>query len=254
MKDLIKKLLREGLEGNNESLRDFYNRFKQENSNPEFLEKSFKNPDFELRLTHEGGVKEHYYHYGQPNRCETNTFNFLKRLVERNDHRFYPVSGWVFLESTAYYEHFWVYDAVNDMFLDVTPMNGDLPYAYGGVINYNINDEIKDADNVFDVDFLKGKAHSSLYAKCETNPSTPKLDTYKKSTDSDEKKLFNYIAKSPEYSELNDLIKQRHIENFNELKSMIPRLNNYLETVRNNREFNLYTKLIKQIEALDKKI
>jgi hypothetical protein len=248
MKSLIKQLLRESL--NKESLTDFYNRFKQTNPNPNFLDNNFKNPNFDLRLTDEGGVKSYNFNHGEYNKCEKNTFLFIKNMVSKNDHRFFPVSGWAFMESTTYFEHFWVYDAVNDMFLDVTPMHGNLPYAYGGVVNYNINDNILNANNVFDVPFLKGKHGSSLYSDCEINISKPKLNKYQQSNNNSEERLFNYINTSSKYSDLNQFIKDNGINSLSELKSKINVLNKKLETVRNNREFDLYTKIINQIEAL----
>ena len=252
MKYVIKKLLRENLE--RETLNGFYNRFKQTNSNPNFLDNNFKNPDFELRLVNEGGVKFINFGQGEKNKCETNSFKFIKQMVMSNDHRYYPVSGWAFMKSTTYFEHFWVYDAVNDMFVDVTPLEGEYPYAYGGVINKNINDEILNAKSVFDIDFFKGKVASSLYASCEANKSNPKLDSFKTSGDSYESRLFNYISKTEKYSELNKFIQDNNINSVTELKSLLPRLEDKMMSVRNNREYNLYNTLIDQIKALQHNI
>lgn len=250
MKEKIKKLLRESLNLlTEENLEAFYNRFKQNNPNPEFLDNHFKNPDFELRLVSEGGVKFIDFGQSQRNKCETNSFKFIKTMVESNDHRYYPVSGWAFMESTTYFEHFWVYDAVNDMFVDVSPLEGDYPYAYGGVINKNINDEIMNADSVFDIGFFKGKAGSSLYASCETNPSNPKLDSHKVSKDSYDSKLFNYIANTPKYSDLNKLIQGANVSNLEQLKSLVPDLKKGLMNARSNRDYDLFNNLIQQINA-----
>jgi len=250
MKSLIRTLLRENL--NEEDLKGFYNRFKQSNSNPNFLDNHFKNSEFELRLTSEGGVKIVKFNQGERNKCETNSFKFIKTMVEANDHRYYPVSGWAFMESTTYFEHFWVYDSVNDMFMDVTPLEGELPYAYGGVINKNINDEILNAKSVFDVSFFRGKVSSSLYADCELNTSTPKTDSYKTSNDSYDSKLFDFISKNQKYQDLNDLIKNEGISDLIELKALLPKLERAMSVVRNNREYSLYDKLIQQIKSLTK--
>jgi hypothetical protein len=225
MKDKIKKLLREGLEIlSEENLKGFYNRFKETNSNPNFIEQHFKNTNFELRLVSEGGVKFIDFGQSERNRCETNSFKFIKKMIDSNDHRYYPVSGWAFMESTTYFEHFWVYDAVNDMFIDISPLEGKYPYAYGGVINKNINDEIMNAESVFDVSFFKGKAASSLYASCETSPSNPKLDSYKTSSDSYDSRLFKFISTNPKYSDLNKLIQGANVSNLEDLKTLIPDL------------------------------
>jgi hypothetical protein len=252
MKRLIKKLLRENLNG--ENLRDFYNRFKQTNTNPNFLENNFKNPNFELRLTNEGGVKMVNFNQAESNRCETNSFKFVKTMIQNDDHRFYPVSGWAFMKSTTYFEHFWVYDAVNNMFLDVTPLNGEVPYAYGGVINKDINDEIMDAESVFDVSFFKGKTSSSLYSNCESKPSIPKIDSFSSSKKSYDSKLFDYIAKNSKYHDLNELIKNNNISNLHELVKLLPKLKESMMQVRNNKEYNLYDKLIRQIKSLMKEV
>lgn len=249
MKEKIKRLLREGL--NKETLKNFYDRFKETNSNPTFLSNNFKNPNFELRLVSEGGVKFVDFDKGERNKCETNTFSFVKAMVEANDHRYYPVSGWAFMKSTTYFEHFWVYDAVNDMFIDVTPLEGEHPYAYGGVINKMINDDIMNADSVFDVSFFRGKTTSSLYANCETNVSNPKLDSHKHSKDSYESKLFKYIANTSKYSDLNNLIQSSNISSLEDLKRVLPDLKNSMINSRNNRDFDLFNKLIQQINVIN---
>lgn len=255
MKVLIKKLLREGLKSlSEENLKDFYNRFKQTNFNSNFIEQHFKNPNFELRLVSEGGVKFVNFDEGERNKCETNSFKFIKSMVKLNDHRYYPVSGWAFMESTTYFEHFWVYDAVNNMFMDISPLIGDKPYAYGGVINKNINDEIMNAEKVFDVSFFKSKGMSTLFASCEANTSNPKLDSYKVSNDSYESKLFNYIANTAKYSNLNNLIKKENISNLEQLKSLLPELENNMDNARSNRDFDLFNELITQINILYKNI
>jgi hypothetical protein len=154
------------------------------------------------------------------------------------------------LESTGYFEHFWVYDVVNDLFLDVTPMRDNtLPYAYGGVINKNINDDIAKADSYQDIKFLLGKAGHSLYANYETNQSNPILDNPTQ-TNSDEERLFKFIEDSPKYQELNDFIKTNNTYSIEELKAQIPKLTQKMETVRTNREWDYFGKLIKQINTL----
>lgn len=251
MENLIRKLLKEELNGYRESPEDFYHRFKEAQNGSTFLDDSFRNPDFEFRLTHEGGVRAHKYDCGMRNKCETNTFNFIRGRVINDDHRYYPVSGWAFMESTTFFEHFWVYDAVNDLFLDVTPMHDNqLPYAYGGVINKNINDEIKNADSYQDVKFLLGKVGSSLFHKFKDKPSNLKLGSFEDGTSNGDSKLFNYISKTPAYSDLNQFIKDYNISDTSELKNYLGKLKDLQLTVRSNREYDYFGKLIKQIQSL----
>lgn len=254
MRQLIKKLLRENL-GNstNETTEEFYNRFEGKNVNPDFLKNSFKNPDFELRMTHDGGVKQYDCSISDYNKCETNTFRFLKNQLQHGVERYYPVSGWAFLPSTTYFEHFWVYDEVTDLFLEITPFkDGKLAYAYGGVINKNVNNDILNANSFSDIDFLRGKTGSSLYQKHMDQPSNPKFDA-KKGVDDTSENMFNYIMKNPNYSELQNYIKSSNIDSIYGLKPHLNRIKNAQETVRNNRDFNYYETLIKQINSILRK-
>lgn len=251
MRKLIKQKLREGLE-KQESLKDFYDRFKKTNENPNFLENNFKNPEFELRLTSEGGVKKMETCYSEKNRCETNTFNIIKQYVKNDDHRYFPVSGWIFLDSTSYYEHFWVYDAVNNLFLEVTPLD-KLGYAYGGVINKNINNEILNAEKYSDVRFLLGKTGHSLYQKHIDNDSKPKLDRYNQSEQTYDEKLFNYINKTPEYESLKIFVNSEGIDNLVDLQRTLPKLKELQSNTRNNRDYDYFDLIIKQINGLIKK-
>lgn len=244
--EIYNKIIKESL--SQESVKDFYDRFNNKRKST-FLIDHFKNPNFELRLTHEGGVKVDDA-CGMYNRCETNTFNFISNKVKNGDHRYFPVSGWAFMESTTYFEHFWVYDAVNDLFLDVTPMHdGKLAYAYGGVINKDINDEIVNAEKFSDVKFLLGKHFTSLYADFIDNESNPKLNSYV-AKDNHEEQLFDFIENSSKYSELSYLIKSTNSYSIKELRLLIPKLKEMMYNVRNNKEYVMYDKLIKQIETI----
>lgn len=245
-KSHLKKIIIESVVDlkNKETVEEFVNRFHNENSNPKFLENHLKVPNFRLELTHDGNVKQKKYHCSLPNKCETNTFIFIKDMVTLNNHRFYPVSGWAFLESTVYYEHFWVYDAAEDIFLDVSPMGNDIPYAYGGVINFKINDDILNAEKYNEIPFLLGKVGHSLYHK---HIDSDKLPITKKQN----KSIFDFIHNTEKYSVLSKFIKERNINSIQELKEYIPKLKDLLLMTRNNRDYEYLDNLIKQIKYFD---
>lgn len=232
-----------------EGVRAFYDRFVAKNQNPEFLNNSFKNPDFELRVVSEGGVKKSDFR-GLPNKCETNTFDFIKQYAKAGSTRFYPVSGWVFLESTTFFEHFWVYDDMEDLFLEVTPV-GDGIVAYGGVINKTINGDIAKADNFYDIEFLKGKHHTSLYSKHMDNKPEPRLNSYKKKTGTKDETIFNYINTSSSFIELKSYLQDKpEVTTVDDLRRESNKLDKALDSVKNSREYNLLYKIESQISRL----
>lgn len=251
MKNIIKQLLREGLlNENNESVEDFYNRFNQIRPDNSFLSDCFKNPDFELRLSHNSGV----IHYNNPiglfNKCETNTFSFIKNRMNNNDNRYFPVAGFAFTEGTAHFEHFWVYDAVKDLFIEVTPFKsgGKLSYGYGGIINKNINDEIMQADSYRDINFLKGKLYNWISRDYGDNEPRTDKPSFVKSDKSEDEQLFDFIRSNPNYSELSQLI--GNVSRKEDLTQFLPKLKELQYNVRSNYEFNLYGKMINQINAI----
>ena len=230
---------------NKETVEDFYNRFKEANPNPQFLINHFKNPNFQLRLTHDEGVRFINDFECEKNKCETNTFKVLKRLIGWGIHRYFPVSGWAFMKSTAYFEHFWIYDKVEDMFIDVSPMGEQKPYAYGGVVNYEINQDIVNADKFSDIEFLKGKHHTSLYHKFQDMGSNPKFDNGRKQMD-----MMDYIHSEPKYKQLSDFSNQMNIQDFNQLLNMKNKVEQALDNARSNREFNTLLAVLDQMDAL----
>jgi hypothetical protein len=244
IKTILRERLNEQASNNKETTEEFIERFEVENSNKFFLKNHLKVPNFILYLTHDGNIKFKKYSCSLPNKCETNTFNFIKDMLKINNHRYYPVSGWAFMKSTSYFEHFWVYDAIEDIFFDVTPMNGDLPYAYGGVINYNINDEILNAKNYTEIPFLLGKVGHSLYKNYQNDKILP---ISKKQN----KDIFDFLNKSEKYKDLSTFIKDNNIIDIKDLKSYLHKLKDKQEIVRNNREYDYYNKLIQQIQNLD---
>lgn len=236
----------------NESLADFYKRFKETSNNPDFLENNFRNPNFEMRMVGDGGIKSIGYCDALSNKCETNTFSYIKQMVSKDIHHYFPVSGWAFMESTGYFEHFWVYDEINNLFLEISPLKGDLPIAYGGVINKDINEEIVNAENFNEIKFLLGKHHSSLYANYEDKESNPKLEPYKDKTI--EGKLFNYIRSNSNYSDLAQFIDMFGVDTLQDLKILPYKLEDLQSKVRNNREYDRYGKVIDQINNLLKQL
>ncbi len=225
----------------------FYDRFLSANQNPDFLKNNFRNPDFELRLVSEGGVKQ--IRYGRPNKCETNVFEFIQNAMESGNRQYYPVSGWAFMESTSYFEHFWVYDDVEDMFLDVTPVGSGI-IAYGGVVNKEINDDILNAKNFFDIDFLKGKAGSSLYSKHMDKEPQPRLNSFSKKFNNSDEAYFAYIERAPQFAELKAYLQNIHVDSIKDLQRELPKIDRALETIKNSREWMYYEKISSQIRNI----
>lgn len=245
LKQLIKSTIRQHLIENykHETVEDFIERFEQTNVNPDFLINHFKIPNFRLELTHDGNVEQKVCGFSLSNKCETNTFNFIKNMVQLNNHKYFPVSGWAFLENTTYFEHFWIYDNSKDIFIDVTPMEQYIPYAYGGVINFNINDDILNADKYNEIPFLLGKAAYSLYKNYRTNKP---LNITKK----EKKDIFHFIHKNEKYAELSEFIIDNNIQDIIELEKFLPKLKDKLYSTRNNRDWDYYHNLINQIENI----
>jgi len=242
MKSLIKKLLRENLRQKEETTEEFYNRFNETNPNKEFLENNFKNPNFELRLTHDGGVEMKKCGMSNYNKCETNVFKFIQINLKNGIERYYPVKGWAFLNSTTYFEHYWIYDEVTNLFLEITPLDSNkLPYAYGGVIYKDINDEILNANSITTLRFGANDSY-------DDNPSVPDFDikTVKKDN------LFNYVMTNNTYSDLKNFINSydNKITSIEGIKNLINPLEVLQDNARVNSQFNYYTKLIKQIRLL----
>lgn len=93
---------------------------------------------------------------GQPNRCETNSYEYVKGKSLNGEGNYYPVAGFMFVNQSLHpIEHWWVYDKTANSFIDPTPMEGKPPICYAGVINFNINDEIAQSNQVFDINFFK---------------------------------------------------------------------------------------------------
>lgn len=138
----------------------YFNRINKERDN--LLEKVKDNPNFVFIL----GVDMNFNRCGNPNKCETNTYDYIKAKLERGESNYYPVGGFLFeVKSLFPIEHWWVYDKENDKHIEVTPFIGESPWCYAGIINYNINDEILNSKKIWDIDFFKGGNLYSWYFK-----------------------------------------------------------------------------------------
>jgi hypothetical protein len=103
---------------------------------------------------------------GEPNKCETNTWSFIKEKLEQGETNFYPVGGYMFIgQNLNAIEHWWVYDSDSKQFLEVTPGEGVNPRCYAGIINTQIQNEILNSKYFYDIDFFKGGHIYSKYIK-----------------------------------------------------------------------------------------
>lgn len=160
MKSIIKILLREGLFDSisDEDFKKAYiNKINTTRNN--LLVKASEYPNYVFIL----GNNIKYNPCGNPNKCETNTYTFIKERINEGHTNFFPVGGYLFEGPNLYpIEHWWVYDSTTKEFIEITPIQGEKPRCYAGIINTEINDEIANTNNVFDVDFFKG---GSVYYK-----------------------------------------------------------------------------------------
>lgn len=133
-------------------VRAYINRINREYNG--LLLNVIKNPNFEFVL----GVDIQNQPIGKISKCETNTYDYIKKKLENNETNYYPVAGYYFGAKTLLpIEHWWVYNVKQKKHIEVTPLdNMRKPWCYGGVVNYDINDEILNTNNVFDIDFFKG--------------------------------------------------------------------------------------------------
>jgi len=84
--------------------------------------------------------------------CETNVYKFIKELDDWELNYFFPVRG-IFIENGINIEHYWIYHKNRDQFIDLSyNPNADL---FIGIPNYNINQEIKKSENIFEIEFLR---------------------------------------------------------------------------------------------------
>lgn len=141
-------------------IRAYTNRINKERD--DLLLKVQTNPNFNFVL----GVDMEFIIYGKPNKCETNVYTFIKEKLSDGEKNYFPVGGFYFTSQTLFpVEHWWVYDSATKSHIEITPLGNEKPWCYGGVINFEINAEILNSNQVFDVDFFKGGNVYSRYFK-----------------------------------------------------------------------------------------
>jgi len=108
---------------------------------------------------------------GPEGNCETNAWSFVKRKLENNIEHFFPVGGFMFQNDSLFpIEHWWVYDQHNKQHIEITTIDyrADIK-CYAGIINYDIQNEIKKSNKYYDVDFFKGGNVYHWYFKNDDN-------------------------------------------------------------------------------------
>jgi hypothetical protein len=97
-----------------------------------------------------------YKPIGNKNKCETNVYLFIKEKLSKGMHHFYPMGGYMFVGNFTPIEHWWIYDQKNNEYLEITPIGSETAKCYAGIINFDIQNDILNSNNVFDVNFFKG--------------------------------------------------------------------------------------------------
>lgn len=162
-KTLIKKILREGLFDNIPE-QDFINAYTNKINGlyNNLIDKGKKHKNFEFIL----GPKVNKNICGVKNKCETNTWSFIKERLEEENTNYYPVGGFGFEGQNLFpVEHWWVYDSTENKHIEITPTEGENFRCYAGIINFDINEDIKNSKNFYDIDFFKGGNIYSKYFK-----------------------------------------------------------------------------------------
>lgn len=98
------------------------------------------------------------------NQCETNAFKFVKK----NPDKYFPVGGYFVTQNNFPVEHWWVQEITTGKQFEITPNDRpDVPVdyvkGYIGVVEKTLNDDIVEANKVWDVDFFKGGNVQSNY-------------------------------------------------------------------------------------------
>lgn len=91
-----------------------------------------------------------------PHLCDTNTYSYIKAELNKGNTNYYPVGGYWFFDKGNYmFEHRWVYDKNKNIFIETTPILDEKPTCYAGIINFEINDEIKNSNDVSEVKWFR---------------------------------------------------------------------------------------------------
>lgn len=109
-----------------------------------------------------------YNPIGKEGECETNVYEFIKKKTQEGESHFYPVCGYHFYgKGYAFFpvEHWWIYDMKNNINIEISPLGFGPAEFYVGVINYDINDEIRNSKEVWDIEFFKGGYGYTTYFK-----------------------------------------------------------------------------------------
>lgn len=138
----------------------YFNRINKERNG--LLLKAVNNPNFVFILANDIKIEN----FGEHNKCETNTYQFIKNKLENGESHYYPVGGFLFSDkSLSPVEHWWVYNQKTNQHIEVTPLEGEKPWCYAGIINFDINEDILKSNEIWDVDFFKGGNVYSWYFK-----------------------------------------------------------------------------------------
>jgi hypothetical protein len=97
------------------------------------------------------GNKMNYQKMYPQGSCETNVFDFIKSLEDYEMNIFFPVSR-IFLYNGIFINHYWIYNKPRNQHIEISLKNK--PDLYIGLINFNINNQIKLANKVNEIRFL----------------------------------------------------------------------------------------------------
>jgi hypothetical protein len=118
----------------------------------DLLTRLSQNPNYVFIL----GDKMIYSDEGLPHHCDTNTYNYIKEKLNEGKTNYYPVGGyWFFHKGDYRFEHRWIYDKNKNIFIETTPILGEKPTCYAGIINFEINDEIKNSNDISEVKWFR---------------------------------------------------------------------------------------------------
>jgi hypothetical protein len=151
-KILIKKLLREMV--NSTSIPNNYENIM--NNIKKFYGAFIKGLSKKSNYLFVLGNKINYTEHGNPHFCDVNTYSYIKERLLEGKTNYYPVGGfWFFNEGQDMFEHRWVYDKDTNSFIETSKLLGEKPNCYAGIINFDINDEIKNSNDVSEVKWFR---------------------------------------------------------------------------------------------------
>ena len=149
VKYLIKQLLRENLNSSSIANQSIENAMRFFGGVIKIISQK---PNYVFIL----GDKINYLECGSPQLCDTNSYSYIKERLMEGNTNYYPVGGfWFFNKGQDMFEHRWVYDKDNNSFIETNPILGEKPNFYVGIINFNINDEIINSNDVSEVKWFR---------------------------------------------------------------------------------------------------